>query len=246
MARLSPENVERARSLVGRYPQSRSALLPLVHLAQQQDGQVTDEALGHIAELLGLTGAEVLGTVSFYTMFKREAVGRHLVSICTNIACLLDGGYELLDYAGGALGVGVGETTPDGEFTLEEVECLALCDQAPCLQVNYRFFGNVTPEGFDQLTADAAAGRLEHDVPRHGVIIRDAPSTTSWHNPGDGGARRGRPGAIPGSGAGSSAGGSAARGSGEGEAAEARGGPVGDPEQAGGDRETGRRTEDKG
>ena len=180
MARLSSQNVERAREIIGRYPHSRSALLPLVYLAQQQDGYVTDEAMEHIGELLGLTGAEVLGTASFYTMFKREPVGRYLVSICTNIACLLDGAYELLEHAEDTLGVKPHDTTEDEVFTLEEVECLALCDQAPCIQVNYRFFGNVTPESFDELCADLRAGHRDDEVPPHGVMIRSGPPATSW------------------------------------------------------------------
>jgi NADH-quinone oxidoreductase subunit E len=182
VTRLSPERVERAREIIGRYPQSRSALLPLLHLAQEQDGYVTDDAIAHIAELLGLTSAEVLGTASFYTMFKREPIGRHLVSICTNIACLLDGAYELLEHAEDSLGIKAGVTTTDGEFTLEEVECLALCDKAPCLQINYRFYESVHPERFDQLVADVREGRLAADVPSHGVIIRGGPAATTWQS----------------------------------------------------------------
>ena len=185
MARLTPQNVERAREIIARYPHPRSALLPLVYLAQQQDGYVTEDAMDHVGELLGLTGAEVFGTASFYTMFKREPVGRHLVSICTNIACLIDGAYELLEHAEDSLGIKAGVTTDDGEFTLEEVECLALCDKAPCLQINYRFFESVHPDMFDQLVADARAGRLAGDVPPHGVMIRTGPASTSWQSAGD-------------------------------------------------------------
>jgi NADH-quinone oxidoreductase E subunit len=173
VARLDPEGVQRAAEIIGRYPSSRSALLPLLYLAQEQDGFVTDDAMEHIAELLDITPAEVLGTASFYTMFKREPVGTYLMSICTNIACLIDGGYELLEHAEAALDVKPGGTTSDGAFTLEEVECLAHCDKAPCLQVNYRFFGPVTPTGFDELCDDLRAGRLARDVPRHGILNRE-------------------------------------------------------------------------
>jgi NADH-quinone oxidoreductase E subunit len=182
---LSAERVERAREIIARYPHARSALLPLLYLAQEQDGYVADDAMAHIAELLDLTPAEVYGTASFYTMFKREPVGRHLVSLCTNIACLLDGAYELLEHAEDSLGIKAGVTTDDGEFTLEEVECLALCDKAPCIQINYRFFESVTPEGFDQLIADARAGHLAADVPPHGVMIRAGAPSTSWQSAGD-------------------------------------------------------------
>src|SRR5205823_14565398 len=97
VARLSPDNVKRAEAIIARYPQPRSACIPLLHLAQEQDGHLTDEAMAHVAELLGITPAEVLGTASFYEMFRREDTGRYLIGVCTNIACLLLGGYELLE-----------------------------------------------------------------------------------------------------------------------------------------------------
>lgn len=172
MARLTPENVVRAREIIGRYPRAQSALIPLLHLAQEQDGWVTEEAMAHIAELLDLTPAEVLGTCSFYEMFKREPVGRWVVNVCTNLACMLTGAEELLEHAEHRLGARAGSTTSDGAFTLEEVECIAACDGAPCLQVNYRYFVNVTPERFDQLVDDLRAGRLDDEVPPHGVLGR--------------------------------------------------------------------------
>jgi NADH-quinone oxidoreductase E subunit len=172
MARLTAENVQRARELIALYPEARSALIPILHVAQEQDGWLTPEAMEHVAELLGLAPAEVYGTASFYDMFFTHPVGRHLVSICTNVACMLTGGYELLEHAEGRLGVRAGGTTPDGEFTLEEVECIALCGDAPCLAVNWRFFGNVTPAAFDQLVDDLADGRLAEDVPPHGTLSR--------------------------------------------------------------------------
>jgi NADH:ubiquinone oxidoreductase subunit E len=141
-------------------------------MAQEQDGWVTPEAMEHIAELLDLTPAEVLGTASFYDMLFLEPTGRHLVAICTNIACLLNGGYELLEHAEEKLGIKAGATTPDGKFTIEEVECIALCGQAPCLAVNWRFFGKVTNEGFDHLVDELAAGRLEQEIPPHGTLCR--------------------------------------------------------------------------
>ncbi len=170
MARLSAELVARAKALMALYPQPRSALVPICHLAQAQDGWVTPEAMEHVAELLDLTPAEVLGTVSFYDMLHTEPVGRHLISICTNIACLLNGAYELLAHAERHLAARVGTTTLDGEFSLEEVECIALCDEAPCLQVNYRYFPKVGNEGFDALVEDLRSGRLAEVVPPHGVL----------------------------------------------------------------------------
>ena len=172
MARLTAENVQRARDTIALYPEPRSALIPLLHLAQEQDGWLTEDAMAHVAELLDLTPAEVYGTASFYDMLFTEPVGKHLVSICTNIACLLDGGYELLEHAETSLGVRTGATTADGEFTLEEVECIALCGNAPCLAVNWRFFGNVTAERFDELVRDLRSGSLADEVPPHGTLNR--------------------------------------------------------------------------
>ena len=172
MARLSAEMVERARDTIALYPHTRSALIPLLHLAQEQDGWVTPDAMEHIAELLDLTPAEVLGTASFYDMLFLEPVGKYLISICTNIACLLNGGYELLEHAEEKLGVKGGATTADGNFTVEEVECIALCGEAPCLAVNWRFFGKVSNDGFDHLVDELAAGRLESEIPPHGTLCR--------------------------------------------------------------------------
>lgn len=172
MAGLTPEALVKAQETMALYPEKRSGLLPLCHLAQAQDGWLTPEAIEDIAGLLGLTAAEVRGTASFYDMFHTEPVGTFVVAICTNIACMLDGAYELLEHAEESLGVRAGGTTADGTVTLEESECLAACDIAPCVQVNHRFFGPVNPEGFDGLIADLRAGSLSGDVPRHGVLCR--------------------------------------------------------------------------
>ena len=172
MPRLNKDNVERARATMALYPQRRSALIPMLHLAQEQDGHLTNDAMEHIAELLELTPAEVYGTASFYDMFFMHPVGKYLVSVCTNIACMLNGGYELLEHAEKALGVTAGGTSADGMFTLEEVECIALCGNAPCLAVNWRFFGDVTSDDFDAMVADLRDGRLDDTVPPHGTLCR--------------------------------------------------------------------------
>lgn len=171
MARLTPENVVVAHEIIGRYPRPKSALIPLLHLAQSQDGHVTREAMAHIAELVDVTPAEVLGTCSFYEMFKLEPVGRYLVTVCTNISCMLLGADELLEHAEGSLGVAVGDTTDDGLVTLEAAECLAACTEAPCLQVNYRYEYRVDGDRFDALVDDLRAGRRD-DIPPHGTLAR--------------------------------------------------------------------------
>ena len=172
MSHLRTELRQRAEEIVALYPSRRSAMLPLLHLAQEQDGYLTDEAMAEVAELTGTTPAEVRGTASFYDMFHLEPVGRYVVGVCTNIACLLRGGEELLEHASAVLGCAVGGTSADGLFTLEETECLADCNIAPVVQVNHRYVRTTTPEAFDGLIEDLRAGRLDHDVPPHGTLIR--------------------------------------------------------------------------
>ncbi|GAC1380432.1 MAG: NADH-quinone oxidoreductase subunit NuoE [Acidimicrobiales bacterium] len=182
MSRLTPERTALARDIIARYPVSRSALIPLIHLAQEQDGYVTDDAMEHIAELIGCTPAEVYGTGSFYEMFKFHPVGKYVVGVCTNISCLLQGAEELLEHAQSSLGVRTGGTTADNQFTLEDVECIAACTLAPCIQVNYRYFPNVTPASFDRLVGDLRSGALDDVVPPHGTLARvrqDVP-TARW------------------------------------------------------------------
>jgi NADH-quinone oxidoreductase subunit E len=173
MARLTEANVALAREVIGRFPRSKSALIPLLHIAQEQDGYITNDAMVHIAELLDITPAEVLGTCSFYEMFKLEPVGRYCVNVCTNISCQLVGAWELLEHAEKSLGIKAGSTTADGLFTLEDVECIAACTEAPCLQVNYRYRYKVTAADFDGLVADLRAGVLNNEVPPHGVLARE-------------------------------------------------------------------------
>jgi NADH-quinone oxidoreductase subunit E len=172
MARFTTENAAVAADIIARYPVRKSALIPLLHLAQEQDGHLTDDAMAHIAELVDVTPAEVLGTASFYEMFKREPVGDYLVNVCTNISCLLSGGEELLHHLEHRLGIKAGSTTPDRKFTLEDVECIAACTEAPCLQVNYRYFHRITHDEVDVLLDDLRAGKLAHQVPRHGTLSR--------------------------------------------------------------------------
>jgi NADH-quinone oxidoreductase subunit E len=170
MPRLTAANEAIAHEILGRYPVPKSALVPLLHLAQEQDGYVTDDAIEHLAELVGCTPAEVLGTCSFYEMLKLEEVGRYAVNICTDISCMLLGADQLLHHAEQKLGVRSGQTTPDGQFTLEGVTCIAACTEAPCLQVNYRYEYRVGAPEFDQLVDDLAAGRKQ--VPPHGTLSR--------------------------------------------------------------------------
>ena len=163
---------QRGVDLVALYPQARSAMLPLLHLAQEQDGYLSDEGIAEVAELTNTTPADVRGTASFYDMIHLEPVGRYVVSICTNIACLLAGGEEMLEHASATLGCSVGDTSDDGLFTLEEAECLADCDYSPCVQVNHRYVRTTTAATFDAMVDELRGGRLDHDVPSHGTLVR--------------------------------------------------------------------------
>ena len=125
--------------------------------------------MDHIAELVGCTPAEVYGTASFYEMFKFHPVGKYLIGVCTNISCMLVGGEELLEHASESLGIRPGATTSDGLFTLEEMECLAACTEAPCLQVNYRYHHKVSHSQFDTLVSELRAGKRP-EIPQHGVL----------------------------------------------------------------------------
>ena len=172
MSRLNEANVILAKEIIGRYPKARSATIPLLHLSQQQNGYVTNHAIAHIAELVGATSAEVLGTCTFYEMFKMEPVGKYLLNICGTMSCALLGAEDLIHHAEAKLGVKVGGTTADGMVTLERAECQAACTEAPCLQANYRFRYRVTPSELDQFIDDLVAGRLDGEIPPHGTVAR--------------------------------------------------------------------------
>jgi NADH-quinone oxidoreductase E subunit len=172
VSHLNAELRQRAEELVALYPERRSALIPLCHLAQEQDGWLRPEAISEIGEICGVTAAEVKGTATFYDMLHTEPVGKYVVAVCTNIACLLGGALELLEHAESTLGVRAGGTTPDGVFTLHEAECLADCDKTVCVQVNHRYVGGQTPQTFDALVDDLRAGRLDETVPPHGTLVR--------------------------------------------------------------------------
>ncbi|MET8229608.1 NADH-quinone oxidoreductase subunit NuoE [Micromonospora sp. NPDC005298] len=144
---FTDETRERAREIIARYPadRSRSALLPLLHLVQAEEGYVSPAGVAFCAEVLGLNKAQVGAVATFYTMYKRKPTGDFLVSVCTNTMCNVLGGQEVYDTLSEHLGVGHDETTADGTITLEHAECLAACDYGPVMTVNYDFFDGVDP-----------------------------------------------------------------------------------------------------
>ena len=173
MSRLTDANVALARDIIARYPRRKSALIPLLHLSQEQNGYITEDAMRHIAELLDVTPAEVYGTATFYEMFRFQPTGRYLINICGTMSCALLGAHELMHHAEDVLGIKAGSTTPDGVFTLQHAECQAACTEAPTLQVNYRHRYRVTNADFDRLVDDLRAGRLDNEIPPHGTLARN-------------------------------------------------------------------------
>ena len=153
-ARLAPQAAE----IIGRYPRARSALLPLLHLVQSEEGYVSEDGITFCAEQLGLTEADVTGVVSFYTLYKRRPVGEYHVGVCTTALCAVMGGDTILAELKEHLGTGIDEVTPDGKVSYEHVECNAACDYAPVVMVNWEFFDNMTPAKARDLVDDLRSG----------------------------------------------------------------------------------------
>jgi NADH-quinone oxidoreductase E subunit len=160
-----------AREIIARYPVPRSALLPMLHLVQSYQGYVSPEGVALCAQELGLTKAEVGAVATFYTMYKRRPTGRHLVSVCTNTLCAVLGGQRIFDTLADDLGVHHDETTADGSITLEHAECLAACDYAPVVTVDYEFYDQQDVDSARELVA--ALRRGEKPLPTRGAPLTD-------------------------------------------------------------------------
>jgi NADH-quinone oxidoreductase subunit E len=146
------------REIIARYPKPRSALLPMLHLVQSEEGYVSPEGIGMCAEELGLTKAEVGAVATFYTMYRRRPAGEYHVGVCTNTLCAVLGGDAILDSLKDHLGIGHNETTEDGRISLEHIECNAACDYAPVMMVNWEFYDNQTPMSARELVDACRAG----------------------------------------------------------------------------------------
>ncbi|GAB1644596.1 NADH-quinone oxidoreductase subunit NuoE [Krasilnikovia sp. MM14-A1259] len=170
-APLAEKLLVKAREIMARYPagRERSALLPLLHLVQSEEGYVSPAGVTFCAEVLGINKAQVGAVATFYTMYKRRPTGEFLVSVCTNTLCNVMGGQEVYDELVEHLGVGHDETTEDGRVTLEHAECLAACDYAPVMTVNYDFYDNVTPQGAIDLVDGLRGG--ERPAPTRGARL---------------------------------------------------------------------------
>lgn len=141
-------------SVVQNYPVKRSALIPILLTTQEELGYLSDESISAIARYLELPAIEVYEVVTFYSMLRRQPVGKHHVQVCTNISCLLLGGEEIFEHVSKRLGIKEGETTVDGQFSLTEVECLGACCNAPAMQINYTYHDDLTFEKVDQILLD--------------------------------------------------------------------------------------------
>lgn len=148
---LSPDARQKIEALKSEYETSRSALLPALHVAQADQGWLSEETQLEVAGLLGLTPQAVREVVTFYSMFHQQPVGRHLLQVCRNISCWLHGGHDLQQQLEDRLKIKEGETTPDGRFTVVSVECLGSCGTAPVMMVNDRYYEGLTPEAVDRL-----------------------------------------------------------------------------------------------
>lgn len=170
---LSPATKEKIRAFFPRYPTRRAALLPALHIAQDQIGYISLRAMQEIAELLEITPATVMDVVSFYTHFWTHPKGRKTIVVCRSLSCELMGGKKLLEALKAKLGIDEHETTPDGQYSLMTEECLAGCDHAPCMLINEKLHKRVRVEDLDRILADPDNDRL--DVPRSELY--DAPGS---------------------------------------------------------------------
>ncbi|NDD66028.1 MAG: NADH-quinone oxidoreductase subunit NuoE [Acidobacteria bacterium] len=148
---FSQVNEAKLDEIITHYPVKRSAVLPALYIAQEEHGYVTDEDVRYIAERLDMRVNEVEEVVTFYTMYSRQPIGKYKLQVCRTLSCMLLGAEQITEHIEHKLGIGVGETTADGRFTLQEVECLGYCDLAPCLQVNFDYHEKVTTAGVDDI-----------------------------------------------------------------------------------------------
>ena len=148
---FSPEALKKFTATVARYPKKEAAMLPVLYLAQREFGYLGSEAIEYVAKLMDQAPARVQGVVSFYTMYNMKPIGRHHIQVCRTLPCALRGAEEVTEFLKKKLGIECGQTTPDGRFTLSEVECLASCGTAPMMQVNDDYYENLTEEKINQI-----------------------------------------------------------------------------------------------
>ena len=149
---FNEEELKRLEEIKSRYPRPQAALLPLLWMIQEKEGWISEDSMKYAGDLLNVPYEHVLGVVTFYTMFNKKPRGKYHLQICTNVSCMLRGGYDLFKMASEKLGIKNNETTTDNMFTIEEVECLGSCGTAPMIQVNNKeYYENLTVESFEKL-----------------------------------------------------------------------------------------------
>ena len=148
---LTPENVKRVEDLFQKYPTKKAALLPALWIAQEQEGWISEEMMKHVAELVEVPPAHVLGVVTFYTMFQDKKLGTYHIEVCTNVSCMLRGSDKILDVVHKHCGARVGETSADGKFTVSEVECMGACGGAPMIAIGEEYHEHLTPEKAEEV-----------------------------------------------------------------------------------------------
>ena len=148
---FSPETLKRFEEIVSRYPKKEAAMLPVLYLAQGEFGYLGSEAIEYVAKLMGLSPARVYGVVTFYTMLNMKPVGKHHIQVCRTLSCALAGAEKITELLRAKLGIRAGETTPDGKFTLSEVECLASCGTGPMMQINDDYYENLSNEKIEEI-----------------------------------------------------------------------------------------------
>lgn len=148
---FSQETLKQFDEIVSRYPEQKSAVLPVLYMAQKEFGHLSQEAIEYVAKLMDIPAVRLYGIVTFYTMFNMKPVGRHHLQVCRTLPCALLGSERITNYLKKKLGINLGETTPDGKFTLSEVECLASCDTAPVMQINDDYYENLSAEKIDKV-----------------------------------------------------------------------------------------------
>ena len=148
---FTPALKERIEGVLAHYPNKQAGLLPVLRLVQSEKGFISAEDERIVAALLGLRPIKVREVVTFYTLFARKPLGKFHIQVCSNLSCSLAGGERILEHLKARLGLRIGQMTPDGKYTLTEVECLGACEQAPCMMVNFDYYGNLDPEKIDQI-----------------------------------------------------------------------------------------------
>ncbi|MGK9477578.1 NADH-quinone oxidoreductase subunit NuoE [Melioribacter sp. OK-6-Me] len=149
--KFTEENLKRIENERKKYPESLAAVMPAIYIAQEQNGYITNEVMAEIADVLGIDKVEVLGVVTFYTMFHTKPVGKYHIQVCTNVSCMLRGGYEIWEHIKSKLGIDNMEVTPDGKFSIEEVECMGACGYAPMIAINEDYYENLTKEKVEEI-----------------------------------------------------------------------------------------------